>query len=291
MTNSNLSIALKSHQEYILLAKLAKISLNQTLINPSLAINKYGHKEFLEKLQKLRQGHPLDYLVGEVEFAGKVFKINQHSLIPREETEYLVTSIQEFFKGSQKTICSSQIISKHSTRLHLNKPDLVVDIGCGCGVIGLSLSKYFKEVLMLDISKEVLDLAVDNSKHLAVDNSSFSFKTETIKTYTQVVDNYWLIANLPYVPDSEKEKTVEFNVDYEPKSAIFAGQDGLDVYRFYLHELSKMKQLPQLAVFELHKDNIHKAQKLWNENINKDYMTEILVDQNKLPRFLICLPK
>ena len=166
-----------------------------------------------ELLKRRGQREPLQHLLGEVEFAGNTFKCDSRGLIPRPETEELVSAL---------------IASPPS----LSKGDRVIDVGTGSGVIGLSLAKAWidreLEVILVDAEDAALSLAQENAEKLGL-SESVTF------TKSHLLDNapgpYQLIvANLPYIESDEIEQ-LSPEVQKDPHSALDGGADGLDLVR------------------------------------------------------------
>ena len=151
-------------------------------------------------LERLVKYEPIQYILGETEFFGLPFCVNQHTLIPRPETEELV-----------------ELIVNENKDEHLS----VLDVGTGSGCIAVALAKYMKnaEVSAWDFSQEALDIASLNSKRNSV-HVSFQ-KVDVLSDYPNDEKFDIIVSNPPYVLESEK-LTMNRNVlDYEPHSALF----------------------------------------------------------------------
>jgi methylase of polypeptide subunit release factors len=113
----------------------------------------FGHKltneeqiELDKCIYLMKEGYPLDYILGEVKFIETSFEISESVLIPRPETEIWIKSLLKNFK----------------TNTEQYKKKCLIDVGTGSGILGLSLAKYFKKTLLLDLSKESLNVARNN---------------------------------------------------------------------------------------------------------------------------------
>lgn len=217
---------------------------------------------------QIRLNKPWEYIKGEVEFYGNIFKINQNTLIPRIETEELVDITKEEIK-------------KYS-------PSLVIDLGTGSGCILLSLARDFKDTDMkflgIDISKKTLKVAKKNSRHLKLKN--ISFKKGNLLKDINIKDTYCIVANLPYIP-TEKYLKLDMSVkDYEPRMALEGGEDGLKLYENLFKQISQKENKPVFLAIEFEPST------KWNlENIIKEYFSKteytFKKDFREKERFLI----
>ena len=185
---------------------------------------------YKKEVEAIKNNKPLQYVIGKVNFYGSEFIVNEKVLIPRFETEELVentiTKINEMFD---------------------NKNIKILDIGCGSGVIGLTLKKFFPEsnVTLVDISKEALEVAKENAKRL---NLEVNFIESDV--FQNVYDIYdVIISNPPYIMDDEEiEDIVKEN---EPHIALYAGKDGLDCYKKIMQDIKRHINNKYLISFEI----------------------------------------
>jgi release factor glutamine methyltransferase len=164
-----------------------------------------------DDLKKRSEGIPLQHLLGEVHFLGRDFICDGRGLIPRPETEELVEMILA----------------------QLPAGDLdILDVGCGSGVIGLSLAAERPEsrVTLVDVSPEALDLTKQNAAKISVNNVSIQLSD----LFDQVEGKYdWIVANLPYVPEAEAAEMAR-ELSHDPALALFSGKDGMDLLRKFI---------------------------------------------------------
>lgn len=166
-----------------------------------------------DALKKRGEGVPLQHLLGIVWFHQNEFKTDARALIPRPETEELV-----------------EILLK----LELPESARVLDLGCGSGVLGLSLAAARPRwhVTLADISPEALELTRENAAKLELPNVSF-VESDLFSALDGPFD--LIAANLPYVPETERA-TLTKEVQHDPDLALFGGPDGLDVIRRFTPE-------------------------------------------------------
>ncbi len=167
-------------------------------------------------LRRRGAGEPLQHLLGTVEFCGHEFLSDHRALVPRPETEELVSRILE---------------------LEFGTPVRVLDMGTGSGVLGLSLAAALGErcagLTLADVSPAALELARENARRLA---PRLACDPQIVEgdLFENLPDRYDLIAaNLPYIPTGEFE-SLPPEVRHDPREALFGGEDGLDVIRRFI---------------------------------------------------------
>ncbi|MDB2326958.1 peptide chain release factor N(5)-glutamine methyltransferase [Verrucomicrobiales bacterium] len=168
----------------------------------------------LRELVKRRGARePLQHLLGEVEFAGQVFKCDARALIPRPETEELVLDL----------IKSPPLLAER---------DRIVDVGTGSGVIGLSLAHSWKDrgldIVLVDQHEAPLTLAKENAEALELSSSVNFVQSDLLEKAPGPFK--LIVANLPYVTSSEMAD-VSAEVLHDPPTALDGGADGLDLIR------------------------------------------------------------
>lgn len=172
---------------------------------------------FCDLIERRVAGEPIQYITGEAEFYGLPFHVNRDVLIPRPETEHLV----------ENAIALAQRL-----RLTWAPYPRIVDVGTGSGAIAVALAHAlpFAEITATDISLTALAVAKSNAaRNGSADRVRF-FDGDLLEP---VVSEHFdiVISNPPYVPESDR-KTLAIEVrEYEPAQALFAGEDGLQIYR------------------------------------------------------------
>lgn len=211
-------------------------------------LRKYLPKEKLEEgLQKLKQGKPVQYIIGNVNFYGITLKVNENVLIPRFETETLV----------EKTI--------NYVKKYLKQPIKILDLGTGSGAIAITLKKKLNSLVdAVDISKEALSVAQENAKENNVEiNFIHSNMLEKIDKKYDLI-----ISNPPYIYyDEEVEDLVKNN---EPHIAIYADNYGLEYYEIILKNAEKHINKPGIIAFEIGMNQGKKIKKLASTYLKTD---------------------
>jgi release factor glutamine methyltransferase len=177
-----------------------ELKISELEIKELKKINKFTE----ENIQKIKSGYPVQYLIGYVDFYGLKIKINENTLIPRYETEYLVEKLIKYIK-----------------KYNFEKPK-ILDMCTGSGCIGLALKKElpYSTIDLTDISKEALIVAELNKKDLNLD-----VKITQSDLWANIKENDFdiIVSNPPYVMKTE---TLSKTVLYEPHQALYSDNNG-----------------------------------------------------------------
>ena len=206
------------------------------------AVEQLPQEELKEKMQRLADGEPVQYVVGTAEFCGRRFHVAPGVLIPRPETAELCQWITEDHHPTPNT----QHLLVGGIRGALS----ILDIGTGSGCIAITLALDIPnaEVEAWDISDEALAIAQQNAKAL---NANVSFKEKDIikcGLNTALGDGYKvdiIVSNPPYIVPSESAAMSETVLNHEPHIALFTPED--DPLKFYraISDYAKTALLPQ----------------------------------------------
>jgi release factor glutamine methyltransferase len=158
------------------------------------------------------EGEPMQYICGETEFYRMPFYVNRNVLIPRPETELLV----------EKAVQLAPMVRRPR----------MLDVGTGSGVIAVALAHEWPDAVVTatDLSKDALEVARRNAERLGFTNRIRFLQGDLLGPVAGEQFEF-VISNPPYVPESDRA-TLDVEVrNYEPAQALFAGDDGLAVYR------------------------------------------------------------
>ena len=170
-------------------------------------------QQYRKWITRRSEHYPLQYLLGYAHFMDYTFAVNEHVLIPRNDTEILVENANEVLAGmeeEQKTI-------------------RVLDLCCGSGCIGISLKLYHKqiELTLSDISEEALAVARQNVERHQVDA-----KVQQGDLLEGITERYdMIVSNPPYIESRVIDTLMPEVREYEPMLALDGGEDGLMFYR------------------------------------------------------------
>lgn len=198
---------------FTLLEYFCGISKTRFLMDPGQGLSAECVDRLNKLLARLKEDEPLQYLVGEVNFAGINLKVAPGVLIPRPETEELFSIISQEWKSP-------------------NHPK-IIDLGTGSGCLALALKKRYPaaQVWGVDISDKALAIARENAARndLAVNFKKLDLLREVEKL---PCDFDLLVSNPPYIARSEQRNLAKRVKNYEPEEALFApGDDALAFYR------------------------------------------------------------
>lgn len=191
-------------------------------------LSKSEFKKYNEVVEKLISGIPLQYIIGSVDFYHYNFNVNRDVLIPRFETEGLVSYTIEY-------------INQYFTN------PKIIDLGCGSGIIGITLKKEVPTsiVTCIDISPSALCLTKKNAKKL---NAKIKILAKDMTL--QLKDTYdIIISNPPYISTNEKISDQVYN--NEPHLALFAEENGLYFYNKILENAKSKLNYRSLIAFEI----------------------------------------
>lgn len=194
----------------------------QLQLEPEFTLSKTEADFLFEILEGLKQQKPIQYLLGETEFYGLQFKVNNNVLIPRPETEELVDWI---IKDAKSKIQNSEAIK-------------ILDIGTGSGCIAISLAKHLPEaqVFAVDISESALEIATENAEKnnvniqfikgdaLNLANEDFFPSGKDVSQRQKGLFDI-IVSNPPYVRELEKQEIKPNVLDNEPHLALFVEND------------------------------------------------------------------
>lgn len=212
---------------YIILEQFHNKKRIDLALNPEMEMDALQLLRWETVLSELKKEKPIQYILGETEFYGLRFLVNENTLIPRPETEELVEWIISNSEGLR------QAQSDKSAKLKL------LDIGTGSGCIAISLAKNLQnsEVSAIDVSEKALETA---NKNAQINEVEVNFILKNILE-TEDLEHQFdiMVSNPPYVRNLEKAEIKPNVLEFEPHLALFV--DDNDALLFYrkIAELAK----------------------------------------------------
>jgi release factor glutamine methyltransferase len=208
----------------------------QQVVEINTPLTEIQINKFTAYTQALLNDKPIQYILGKAWFMGLEYKVNEHVLIPRPETEELVEWVVDYV----------HIIAK---------PLQLLDIGTGSGCIAISLKKVLPEcsVTAMDISVDALELAKKNATNL--DATIEWIKQDIIHETTLAHSFDVMVSNPPYIPVREKINMEAKVKNYEPLIALFVPNEDPLVFYKAIAQVAKKYLAPKGQLFfEIHYD-------------------------------------
>ncbi len=188
---------------------------------------------------------PIEYALWFVEFDWRKYIVNENTIIPRQETNFMIKAVKDYLEIENDRI-------------------ILLDIWAGCWVLALAVFEDFQEkiekVILTDISQDALDVAkLNTEKNFKNDKNIELIESDLIKNISKSVFNekVILVANLPYIPNKVFEENAEENTKkYEPSLAFLWWEDGLKLYREMFEQLIDMNPKNTIMFLEMMEEQI-----------------------------------
>jgi release factor glutamine methyltransferase len=212
----------------VLLEDCLKKDRAQLLAHPNTHLSEEQLKDLTAALNRRASHEPLAYIRNKTEFYGREFYIDHRVLEPRPESETMIDLLK---------------------RLPMHKHQTIIDVGTGSGALAITAKLEFSkvDVMATDVDVSALKVAEQNCKKHACD--VHFLKGNLLKPFYMHYhpEHYILLCNLPYVPDSFHINRAAMR---EPTTAIFGGNDGLDLYRELFTQLDPLAYKPEYILTE-----------------------------------------
>jgi release factor glutamine methyltransferase len=256
----------------ILLEHYFSLDRVKIAMNPELRLSESELLTLHFAVKELLTNKPVQYIIGETEFCGMRFFVDENVLIPRPETEEMVKKIASCRDKACLVPTGCDIL----------------DIGTGSGCIAISLAKLLTDskVTAVDVSEKALNVARKNAQANEV-NVRFILDDILNPQNPELIDNQYdiIVSNPPYVCESEKSEMRANVLDYEPSSALFVSDnDPLIFYRRILEFAQKTLKPGGEVWFEINENFGEEMKNLCLEKGFKD--VEIIKDFRGKDRIL-----
>ena len=200
----------------LLIQHAAGMTAEEVIGNPDRCIGESSARDYLQLIERRCKREPLAFITGEAEFYGRKFHVDHGVLIPRPETEMLVS-----------------IVSGFATTHGMVSPR-ICDLGTGSGMLAVSLALELERaaITACDISDDALNIAKCNAaRYKVTDRVKFRNADMTDATVGDVLGKFDIIvANPPYIPTGRLDTELEPEVSkWEPRLALDGGHDGMAV--------------------------------------------------------------
>ena len=237
------------------------ISSTEIALDKDIIFTRNDEILLIEDIKKLNNNIPIQHVTYSEFFYYKKFNLNEHVLIPRPETEELVS-----------------IIIKKEKDNNLKK---IIDIGTGSGCIAISLKKHLKsQVIGIDISDAAVLIA---KKNISEKSENVNFINIGIENYNPKTQFDIIVSNPPYVADNEIDSVDKMVLDNEPTIALFSKGDPLYFYKKIVSFSDKYLKNNGRIYLEINDNYLSGVFDLF-----KNYSREAIKDIYGKDRFVIC---
>lgn len=206
---------------YIILEQFHNKKRIDLALQPEMEMDALQLLRWETVLSELKKEKPIQYILGETEFYGLRFRVNENTLIPRPETEELV-----------ELIISDNQITKNTNSL------TILDIGTGSGCIAICLAKNLSnaKVSAIDVSEKALEMAKKNAE---INEVNVNFILADVLKLSTLQEKYdVIVSNPPYVRNLEKHEIKPNVLEFEPHLALFVEDDDALIFYRKIAELA-----------------------------------------------------
>ena len=202
------------------------------LLHGSDKLSEDDCNRFLGLVKRRADGEPFSYITGTKEFMSLDFKVKEDVLIPRPDTETLVSHIIETFK---------------------NKNALILDLCTGSGAIAVSIAKYLEDsfITAVDISDVCIETAKENAETNGVADRVDIVKKDILTGFSTDKQFDCIVSNPPYIKTEDIKTLMKDVKDFEPTLALDGGNDGLIFYRKISTLAKKLLKKDGMLTFEI----------------------------------------
>lgn len=231
----------------LLLSKVLAISRSELYAWPDKPITAAQWQELQTQITKIANGYPLAYLLGEKEFWSLNLKVTPATLIPRPETELLVSIAIEYLNNI--------------------KTPYIIDLGTGSGAIALALATEFPQakIIAIDLDEQALEVARQNAAGHNLTNIEFICNDWLSGLSTPAAN--LIIANPPYIAINDPHLAA---LQYEPQLALIAGVDGLAAIKIIIQQAKQYLRPGAMLMLEHGYDQAIAVQQLLRQHNYQD---------------------
>lgn len=236
---------------WLLLEHYADISKSDYLANPDMELTKVVAEQIEEAVEKRIKHIPLQHIIGQTEFMGLTFKVNENVLVPRFDTEILVDEVVKYVGDEYLK---------------------VLDMCTGSGCIAITISDMCDNasIVASDISKEALEVAKENNQ---LNQTDVTFvESDLFKKVEGLFDV--IVSNPPYIKTDEIDKLQDEVKLHDPHLALDGGESGLDFYRRIIKDSKEHLKTNGMIFFEIGFDQAEEVSNILKENDYHDIVVK-----------------
>lgn len=251
----------------IILKKILSYSESDFLLNKNTELTDTQVNAVEAMVQKRLSGIPVQYIIGEWDFYGETFQVNENVLIPRPETEILCEYVIDY--------------------LGCIKNPVVADLCAGSGCIGITVRNNIKdaEVIMVEKSVEAAEVCRKNISRIIGEGNAELIEGDIFfpQELGDLPEFNLIISNPPYIKTSEIP-VLQSEVLLEPHMALDGGEDGLDFYRLLAEKWTEHLAEDGMFAFECGEEQAREIKTILEE---KNFHVHFVKDYNNIDRFVI----
>lgn len=225
----------------VLLAYALGVGKEYLFANIDVEVDNDTESLYLHYVEKVASGQPVAYVLREKEFFGIDFFVDERVLIPRPETELLVEKVLDFIRSHKGG----------------GRKFRILDVGTGSGNIPVSIAKtlfdadegeLIRQIDAVDISEAALEVARVNVEQYGLGEVIHLYESDLLENVEEGESFDVIVANLPYIGEEKHSYVSDSTRRFEPGSALYAGSDGLELYKKMFQQI-KDKNVSFKAVF------------------------------------------
>jgi release factor glutamine methyltransferase len=248
----------------LLLSHVLNIDRIGLYINYDKPLDNIELNEFKRLIERRVCKEPIFYILGYREFWSIKVKVDKRVLIPRPDTELLVEEVLK--------------IIKYNNDFDKNQVN-ILDIGTGSGVIAISLAKEINnsKISAVDISKDAIELALENAKTNFLDSNIIFYVGDLFSPFDIKSSFDIIVSNPPYISEEEWGDLPEDIRIYEPRIGLYGGKDGLYFLKKIISEAPLYLKDKGWLILEIGYNQGDKVKNMFNES-GYFYTPEIIKD-------------
>ena len=236
---------------WLLLEHFADIKKSDYLANPNMELTKVVAEQVEEAVEKRINHIPVQHIIGQTEFMGLTFKVNENVLVPRLDTEILVDEVVKYV--------GDEFVS-------------ILDMCTGSGCIAITISDMCDNatVVASDISKDALEVAKENNQ---INQTDATFvESDLFENVEGLFDV--IVSNPPYIKTEEIENLMDEVKLHDPRLALDGGESGLDFYQKIIEQSGDYLKTDGKIFFEIGFDQAEEVSKILKDNGYKDIVVK-----------------
>jgi release factor glutamine methyltransferase len=289
-------------QVELLLTRLLKLPRMQLYLKFERTLTSAELDSLRDLIQRRGRREPLQHIIGSTSFCGLEIAVNRHVLVPRPETELLAENgwsfLNQLAKPKAEAVSAwvnppehageaSALLRETEPSTFNLQPATALDFGTGSGCVAIAVAVNCPAAIVcaLEVSLEALKLARQNASALGVGDRIRFVQSDGFAGLTEPTRVDLILSNPPYVPSAEVATLQPEVRDYDPRTALDGGPDGLDFYRRLSAEAGHFLKPSGKIMVEFGDNQAQRVQQLFEQ---QNWVVERIVDDyTQRPRIMI----